>query len=291
MQLFLSLPNAKPISLDVSGITSIQQVKELVLAREGIPISEQRLYYSSTVLCKNDLTIDDYHIPDRSFLSMSFGIRGGVQILVKNIGKPVFPLEVELTDTVELIKHKIQQSQGIPEQEFRLTFRGKTLQNKDELQTISDLVAKGKATLMMAKTKEITPNSVTPADSEPEIPVLCVGNCGFYGSLKNGGYCSQCYKSKRSSIVTEVEVKQEPIMESSGTVQPIESPTQVNTSRCHKCNKKLGYLGFICKCQYYFCGTHRYHNEHNCTIDYKYTEQSQLRKQHCQVIAPKIDKI
>merc|ERR1740133_233467 len=51
---------------------------------------------------------------------------------------------------------------------------------------------------------------------------------------------------------------------------PPEPPKkQVNTSRCFACNKKIGLLGFKCKCEFVFCATHRAEDKHSCAFDYK----------------------
>ncbi|KAK9716479.1 hypothetical protein RND81_06G236200 [Saponaria officinalis] len=39
-------------------------------------------------------------------------------------------------------------------------------------------------------------------------------------------------------------------------------------NRCSSCNKKVGMLGFECKCGSTFCGAHRYPEEHKCTFDF-----------------------
>ncbi|KAK4770649.1 hypothetical protein SAY87_031181 [Trapa incisa] len=43
-----------------------------------------------------------------------------------------------------------------------------------------------------------------------------------------------------------------------------------STNRCEICKKKVGLLGFICKCEKgWFCREHRYPESHGCTYDYK----------------------
>ncbi|CDJ38764.1 AN1-like Zinc finger domain-containing protein, putative [Eimeria tenella] len=63
------------------------------------------------------------------------------------------------------------------------------------------------------------------------------------------------------------------------------------TSRCHKCNKKVGLLGFVCRCGFAFCGEHRYADAHGCVFDYKAFEREQLRKQNNKVVADKLQKL
>lgn len=40
-------------------------------------------------------------------------------------------------------------------------------------------------------------------------------------------------------------------------------------SRCISCKKKVGLLGFNCRCGGTFCEKHRYSDKHECTFDYK----------------------
>ena len=35
-------------------------------------------------------------------------------------------------------------------------------------------------------------------------------------------------------------------------------------SRCEVCNKKVGLLGFVCKCEHVFCEKHRLREQHSC---------------------------
>lgn len=53
-------------------------------------------------------------------------------------------------------------------------------------------------------------------------------------------------------------------------------PIQTNTSRCWTCNKKIGLLGFQCKCDYFFCAGHRASDKHECSFDYKAMGKQQL---------------
>ena len=61
---------------------------------------------------------------------------------------------------------------------------------------------------------------------------------------------------------------------------------QINTSRCFACNKKIGLLGFKCKCEMFFCAEHRYSDKHECAFDYK-AQGKELLTRANPVIAPK----
>ena len=60
---------------------------------------------------------------------------------------------------------------------------------------------------------------------------------------------------------------------------------QTNTNRCWTCNKKVGLLGFKCKCEYVFCGEHRLAEAHECDFDFKASGTQLLAKQN-PTIAP-----
>ena len=78
----------------------------------------------------------------------------------------------------------------------------------------------------------------------------------------------------------------EPQSESSS--QNISKP---KTNRCLECKKKVGYLGFDCKCKGYFCSSHRYPEKHNCTYDHKTDHINKLRADNPQIMAEKVQKI
>mmetsp|Transcript_14130 Transcript_14130/g.46415 ORF Transcript_14130/g.46415 Transcript_14130/m.46415 type:complete len:181 (+) Transcript_14130:76-618(+) len=70
-----------------------------------------------------------------------------------------------------------------------------------------------------------------------------------------------------------------------------ERPVQANTSRCWTCNKKIGLTGFKCRCEYFFCSTHRYSDMHACNFDYKEMGRDALTKANPTVVADKIERI
>lgn len=61
----------------------------------------------------------------------------------------------------------------------------------------------------------------------------------------------------------------------SGDGEPLKA-SQMNTSRCWTCNKKVGLLGFQCKCEYFFCSGHRASDKHECAFDFKAMGKQQL---------------
>lgn len=65
----------------------------------------------------------------------------------------------------------------------------------------------------------------------------------------------------------------------------------MNKSICWDCKRKVGLLGFPCKCDYVFCGKHRYAEDHKCSFDYRQQHQEKLAKENPMVKNGKLNKI
>ena len=56
------------------------------------------------------------------------------------------------------------------------------------------------------------------------------------------------------------------------------------------CKKKLGLLGFACKCEKIYCTNHRPAEMHLCTFDYRAESKANLLKYlSTPIISPKIE--
>lgn len=67
--------------------------------------------------------------------------------------------------------------------------------------------------------------------------------------------------------------------------------TQADATKCWSCQRKVGLLGFKCKCTYVFCSKHRYADQHTCSFDYKTAAKEQIKKANPVVEGAKIVKI
>ena len=129
LEIFVQVMHQEIITLEVDSSDTIGNLKEKIKDKKGFPAEEQRLFFQGKTELKDDRTVSDYHIQNKSTVNLLLQI-DRLEVTILTEGMRLVTLEVNATDSILELKREIQDMTGVPLKQQCLSFAGIELENE-----------------------------------------------------------------------------------------------------------------------------------------------------------------
>jgi len=151
LQIFIKNLDEKTMTINANSSNKILTIKEKIhQKKKNLSPNDLILNYAGKQL-ENEKTLFDYNIQNEATFHLTMRLRGGKTIYIKTLMGDLITIEAEDTDTIAVVKEKIEKAEGIPQAEQRLMFNNKKLAdnktlkdyNIDDEETLQLVLRKG----------------------------------------------------------------------------------------------------------------------------------------------------
>jgi len=125
MEVHVKTPDGKTLTFRVEPTDTIEDVKDKVEEKIGLPVPDQRMLFDGEEL-KNDPTLEDYDIQNGDTLFLD-----PMKIHIKHYDGRIITLDVQPDDKIDDIKERVEEKAEIPKEHQRLTFNNVPLDDPE----------------------------------------------------------------------------------------------------------------------------------------------------------------